>query len=136
MEYTTTSKEAALRTCYHCGDVCTGSHYLQNDKVFCCAGCQTVYGLLNKNGLCDYYAMSDRPGIKQVQPQRKGKYDFLDDDRVRKSLVQFSNSAETHVSFYIPQIHCSGCLWLLEHLQRLNPGVIRSQVNATCAAMV
>ncbi|MFY8009099.1 MAG: heavy metal translocating P-type ATPase, partial [Flavobacterium sp.] len=32
-------------------------------------------------------------------------------------------------SLYIPHIHCSSCIWILENLQRLQPGIIASQVN-------
>ncbi|WP_333878554.1 heavy metal translocating P-type ATPase, partial [Flavobacterium sp.] len=30
---------------------------------------------------------------------------------------------------YIPHIHCSSCIWILENLQKLQPGIIASQVN-------
>lgn len=36
-----------------------------------------------------------------------------------------------HVLLYLPQVHCSSCLYLLENLHRLDPGVISSIVNFT-----
>jgi Cu+-exporting ATPase len=34
-----------------------------------------------------------------------------------------------NVHFSIPQMHCSSCIYLLEHLHRIEPGVKKSQVN-------
>src|SRR3972149_4671997 len=33
------------------------------------------------------------------------------------------------VTFYVPQMHCSSCIWLLENLYRINPGIIHSEVD-------
>jgi Cu+-exporting ATPase len=41
----------------------------------------------------------------------------------------FSNSSVAKVTFYIPAIHCSSCLWLLEHLYRIHPGIQQSRVD-------
>ncbi|MFN4198568.1 MAG: heavy metal translocating P-type ATPase, partial [Flavobacterium sp.] len=44
-------------------------------------------------------------------------------------LLEFEE-ANTHiVSLYIPHIHCSSCIWILENLQKLQPGIHTSQVN-------
>ncbi|HEY4650187.1 MAG TPA: heavy metal translocating P-type ATPase metal-binding domain-containing protein [Pontibacter sp.] len=44
--------EAALQTnvqtCYHCGDSCEDELIVAHDKAFCCAGCKTVYELLEE----------------------------------------------------------------------------------------
>ena len=31
--------------------------------------------------------------------------------------------------FYLPQIHCVSCVWLLENLHKINPGIIQSQTH-------
>ncbi|GAB3799587.1 heavy metal translocating P-type ATPase metal-binding domain-containing protein [Spirosoma humi] len=54
---------------------------------------------------------------------------FLDLPEVRHQLVEFTNDTITIVTFYIPTIHCSSCLWLLEHLYRLNPAIRQSRVD-------
>ncbi|MFM2285949.1 MAG: hypothetical protein RLZZ543_1446, partial [Bacteroidota bacterium] len=43
--------------------------------------------------------------------------------------LHFSNGIQSHVTFFIPGIHCSSCIWLLENLQKLEKGVISSSVN-------
>ncbi|MCB0815539.1 MAG: hypothetical protein KDB87_20530, partial [Flavobacteriales bacterium] len=44
-------------------------------------------------------------------------------------LVEYSEGGITRVTFHIPQMHCSSCIWLLENLHRLEPAVLRSRVR-------
>lgn len=43
--------------------------------------------------------------------------------------MQFSSGSQTNVTFSLPQMHCSSCIFLLENLHRINPGIIKSQSN-------
>lgn len=104
---------------------------MAEDKHFCCEGCKMVYQLLNKSGLCDYYALNENPGLNQRIPVRKDKFAFLEDTSIQQQLISFHNEQQTHVTFYLPQIHCSSCLYLLENLHRLQPAVISAAVNFT-----
>ena len=88
-----------------------------------------VYEILNQNGLCEYYELNNNPGITQKIKVRADKFSFLDDDQIIKKLIQFTDGKQTHVTFYLPQMHCSSCLWLLENLHRINKGVVSSRVN-------
>jgi len=88
-----------------------------------------VYQILDRNGLCDYYTLNDRPGISQHIARRPDKFAFLDDPKIAAKLISFQNEEETHVMFYLPQVHCSSCLYLLENLRRLDRGVISSRVD-------
>lgn len=116
-------------TCFHCGEDCNEEVLHAFDKDFCCGGCQMVYEILNRSGMCDYYSISNNPGTSRKIQVREDKFSFLDDAKIGASLVVFSNDTQTHVGFYTPQMHCSSCLWLLENLHRLEPGVISSKVN-------
>jgi Cu+-exporting ATPase len=114
--------------CYHCGDICKDNSISINEKVFCCNGCKTVYELLDANDLCNYYNIDDKPGITKNYSAVRN-YDFLDDPELKSKLIDFTNGKLTTITFYIPQMHCSSCIWLLENLYKLNPGVVQSQVN-------
>jgi P-type Cu+ transporter len=122
--------KAAQQTlhCYHCGEECNIT-IKAHDKNFCCQGCRSVYEILSKSGMCDYYEISNNPGTSQQLKVREDKFAFLDDERIQASLVSFKDEEQTHITFYLPQMHCSSCLWLLENLHRLNEGVITSKVN-------
>ncbi|THU30799.1 HAD family hydrolase [Niastella caeni] len=115
--------------CFHCGEACTIATITAENKHFCCEGCKMVYQLLNKHGLCDYYSLNENPGLTQRIPVRKDKFAFLEDAAIQQQLISFSNDQQTHITFYLPQIHCSSCLYLLENLHRMQPAVISTTVN-------
>jgi Cu+-exporting ATPase len=118
-------------SCYHCGLPCFTTNIAIDDKAFCCEGCKLVYELLDENGLCDYYKIQSHPGLSQIKPSRIDKYAFLDNEDVAKQLYKFTNGNYTIVTFYIPGVHCSSCMWLLEHLGKVNDGIIESRLNFT-----
>jgi Cu+-exporting ATPase len=125
----TKSQSPESTTCYHCGEDVNDSNFQIEDKSFCCRGCQTVYEIINKSDLCSYYDIENKPGINQKQEIRKGKYDFLDDELIIKKLTHFQDDNHQHVVFYLPQMHCASCIWILEHLNKIDGGIIKSQVN-------
>jgi len=115
-------------TCYHCGDDCGSQPITANDKAFCCDGCKTVYEILNENGLCRYYEMDETPGTT-IRKQVGDRFAFLDNAEIQQQLLTFTDGKVATVSFFIPAIHCSSCIWLLEKLPQLQKGVLRSEVN-------
>lgn len=119
----------SLLLCYHCGEPCETETIRINDKAFCCQGCKTVYEILNKVELCDYYSLDKAPGLTQRKPVRPDKFAFLDDKDLQGKLINFKDGHQSHASFYLPQMHCSSCIWLLEHLGRVDSHIVRSQVN-------
>ncbi|MCU7551939.1 heavy metal translocating P-type ATPase metal-binding domain-containing protein [Chitinophagaceae bacterium LB-8] len=114
--------------CYHCGETCDNS--LSDDNhFFCCEGCKFVYGLLKENGLCNYYELSQTPGIKIKGKFATEKFAYLDHADVQQKLIRFTDGTQSHVSFYLPQMHCASCIWLLENLHTIQPGILFSKTN-------
>ena len=122
-------KTNILLVCDHCGDTCHKRNVSLGDKIFCCEGCRSVYQILNHYNLCAYYDLNHHPGITQISNIRKDKFSFLDNPEIAAKLIQYTDAAQTHVTFYLPQIHCSSCLWLLENIRRIHPGILSSRVN-------
>jgi Cu+-exporting ATPase len=114
--------------CYHCGESCDTS-IAEDDHWFCCEGCQFVYGLLKENGLCNYYDLSKTPGIKVKGKFSSDKFAFLDTPEVEQKLLTFKDEKQCQVSFYLPQMHCASCIWLLENLHAIQPGILFSKTN-------
>lgn len=116
------------KNCFHCGTEFTEKEeVIFDDKSFCCSGCKTVYEIFSQNDLTCYYDFENAPG---ATPQDiKGKYEFLDNEEIVEKLLEFDEDKTSIVSLYIPHIHCSSCIWILENLQRLQKGIITSQVN-------
>ncbi|MBS1653959.1 MAG: heavy metal translocating P-type ATPase metal-binding domain-containing protein [Bacteroidetes bacterium] len=117
--------------CYHCGEDCVTEKIQFDDKIFCCQGCKMVYQIINKSELCEYYNLNETPGINQRITVRQDKFAFLDDEKIQDKLISFRDENQLRVTFYLPQMHCSSCLYLLENLYRLDPGIISSKVNFT-----
>lgn len=117
-----------LVLCYHCGETCDDS-IIFNQKAFCCQGCKTVYEILDQSQLCDYYNLNNAPGIKSIKASSQEKFAYLDDADVTEKLISFSEGSISRVIFYVPQIHCSSCIYLLENLYRIKDGVNKSIVN-------
>ena len=122
-------KSEVKTTCFHCGEDIVAEDIMIEDKHFCCFGCKTVYEIINKSELCQYYDMTNTPGINQKAKVREGKFDFLDDEKIIDKLIHFKDETQQHVIFYLPQMHCISCIWILEHLNKINKGIIKSQVN-------
>jgi len=121
-------KRDTIFSCYHCGDECPDDSINIAEKIFCCNGCKTVYELLDGSNLCDYYSIEQNPGVTRKH-HIKRNYDFLDDTDLKQKLVDFTDGKIARVTFEIPQMHCSSCIWILENLYKLNPGVTSSKVN-------
>jgi Cu+-exporting ATPase len=115
-------------SCFHCGEKIENV-ILFDDKKFCCTGCKAVYQLLSNNNLCDYYSINDKPGKQLNQKENYEQYNILDDSETLTKLLNFKNATDSHVKFYIPYMHCSSCIYLLENMQRLNPAIVNSRVN-------
>jgi len=118
-------------SCYHCGTPCLTKNIAVDDKYFCCEGCKLVYEILDENGLCDYYKIQSHPGLTKISPVRKDKFAYLDNKEIAAKLYKFTDGSHSIVTFYLPNVHCSSCMWLLEHLSRVNPGILESRLNFT-----
>ena len=117
--------------CYHCGEDCLSDKIRFDEKLFCCEGCKMVFQLINQNDLCDYYDLNKNPGINQRITVRKDKFAFLEDAKIQHQLISFKDDKQTQTTFYLPQVHCSSCLYLLENLYKLDRNILSSKVNFT-----
>jgi Cu+-exporting ATPase len=114
-------------TCFHCGDKCGENPIRFQEKSFCCNGCKTVFEIFNENDLTCYYDLQQAPGA--IPKEIEGKYDFLSQDNIVDKLTEFRSESIEIATLYIPHIHCSSCIWILENLNKLNPNISDSIVN-------
>lgn len=113
--------------CYHCGDDCLTPDYFVEEKQFCCLGCKSVFEVLSESKLCNYYSYNDHPGVNRAHLDKR--FDYLNEPDIVKELIDYNDDNITIVTFYIPQIHCSSCLWLLEQLNKMNPAIHYGRVD-------
>lgn len=112
-------------TCFHCGEICQDVVIKYEEKDFCCHGCEQVYQLLSDNSLGDYYTCDINPG----KAPSKQNFDFLNHPHFRDQLISFSAKGISKVHFHLPAIHCRSCLYLLENLARIEPSIVKSNLN-------
>jgi len=115
--------------CFHCGEPCPDQRFALDGRSFCCFGCQTVFSLLRENGLEQFYELNTAPGTRIRAASAAAKWVFLDDPAVAEKLLDYADPTRAKVTLHLPAIHCVACVWLLENLFKLHPGVGHSQVN-------
>ena len=121
-------KTETYQNCYHCGNTCDETIENLGDKAFCCMGCKTVYELLSSCDMDNYYDLENHPGISP-ENFRNDAFAYLETEEIKETLLEFSGDGVEVIQWFLPEIHCSSCIWLLENLNRLQEGVKNAQVN-------
>ncbi|GAB4403847.1 MAG: heavy metal translocating P-type ATPase metal-binding domain-containing protein [Bacteroidia bacterium] len=88
-----------------------------------------VYEIINSNDLCTYYDIEAHPGIQLKEKKDDKAFAYLDNPEVQRKLLEFAEGDTARVCFFVPHIHCASCIWLLENLYRLRPGIAQSRVD-------
>ncbi len=116
--------------CFHCGDSLPSKPIIYNEKYFCCDGCKGVYVILNENNLSNFYNLEKGAGIKPNSLNYR-KYEFLNIPSIQQKYIDFSDEKTSRITLFLPKIHCSSCIYLLENLSKLNSAVLSCQVDFT-----
>lgn len=114
--------------CHHCGDPCDES-IESDDHHFCCYGCKAVYELLDQSNLSQFYSETSQENKSLSQIKAERKYSFLDNEDIQSQLLRFKSDDLSVIKFFLPGIHCSSCIYLLEHLPKLESAILRAEVN-------
>jgi Cu+-exporting ATPase len=84
---------------------------------------------LNENNLCNYYDLDKTPGLKAKGKFLAERFAYLEDEVTIQKLIRFQSADQINITFSIPQMHCSSCIYLLENMHRIDTGIKQSQVN-------
>jgi len=114
--------------CYHCNDDIVGKSIVFDSHEFCCNGCKGVYQLLRDNNLGNFYQIEKNAGVKPTE-SNVHKYAFLDVEAIRKKTIEFEDDTTVRVNLYLPAIHCSSCIYLLENSPKIEPAIQSCQLN-------
>lgn len=107
--------------CRHCGQPIPKSFLEQCKTEFCCSGCEMVFRFLSQNGLERYYELKEQlPSLSPVLPVSVSSDSFAFLDQLPYVPL---------VQFYLEGVHCAACLWLVEKVPRLLPGVKSSRLE-------
>ena len=110
--------------CAHCTDPIGREAIVYEDQHFCCQGCLLVWQLFEHSGL-------ERPDFGGLRPMkaRPEEFDYLLDPAIARSFLDYDSENHARVRLHLPAVHCSSCIYLLENLPRLAPGVLSCRLN-------
>jgi len=116
--------------CSHCGlSVPRGLIDPASETQFCCAGCRAVWESLHACGLEAYYAMRQAEGAPPPTPAESRSMAHLDGPEFLAKHARETGPGTQAIEMRLDGIRCGACLWLLESLPRLEPGLVSLRVN-------
>lgn len=121
--------------CAHCQLPCDPQEAIQLEQpkplYFCCTGCQQVFLLLHSLKLEGFYEKLGARTLSPVNPVQTH-------DEARYTSPQFLQVFTTplkngllEVALVLENIHCSACIWLIEHVLLKQKGIDSVQINYT-----
>ena len=118
--------------CVHCSlPVPAGLLDRESKHQFCCSGCRGAYELIHSSGLGSFYTMSKSEHAGQGKPFEESNTGFAEYDEpvfVEKYGRRVADD-ECSIELSLDGIHCGACVWLLEKLPKICPGVLSSVAN-------
>lgn len=95
-----------------------------------------AYAIIREHDLADYYSLRERiGGDSQSAAGRGSRYEEMDDATFHELYVTASNTGTAHTEFYLEGVHCAACVWLIERLPQVLPGVVEARVHLTNATV-
>ena len=93
---------------------------------FCCAGCEVVHDAIAAHGLDQFYALRETAAPAHTTDHG---YIELDDPAFHELHVRRLPGGQACTSFYLEDLRCGACVWLVERAPRCVPGVTAIRVD-------
>ena len=114
--------------CTHCGlEVPSGLVEHGAERQFCCTGCRTAFAILHEHGLDQYYRMGERRE-EAVTPTGR-TYEEFDHTAFQTLYVRPRPDGLAQVDLYLEGVHCASCVWLVERVPLVMPGVAAAELE-------
>ena len=118
------------KRCSHCDlPVPAGLVALGQIDQFCCSGCKTAYGLIHAHGLQSFYSMAESESGSLSVNSNDESYSEFDEDVFLKKYAKQLGNGDLRIELAIDGIHCAACIWLIEKLPKMLPGIKVARVN-------
>ena len=129
---TRTIRPAANTPCTHCTlPVPAGMIDAQRDEQFCCRACESAYEVIHGCGLDTYYrlrAQSDA-SAEAARPSEPDGLSVFDSAKYHDLYVRTLDDGSCATDLMLEGVHCAACVWLIEKLPRVVPGVIAARLS-------
>jgi len=123
----------AVVPCTHCDEpVPSGLLRAGEPKQFCCHGCRTAHEVILGCGLERYYSLREgarRAGAPGAATSTGRDYGEFDDPSFRERHVRRMPDGLAGTELFVEGVHCAACLWLVERLPRIVPGVLEARLD-------
>lgn len=119
----------AISACAHCGLNLSPDAAAAGAR-FCCNGCETVYEALCGAGLGAFYKQRETAPKRAAAATTTNAFAAFDDpDFARLYTRKVSDTPVRNVDLFVEGVHCAACVWVLEKLPTLVPGVVRAELS-------
>ncbi len=114
--------------CTHCGLVVPSGLVVEGaDRQFCCTGCRCAFEILHDHGLDQYYRLGE---LREAAVTPTGRtYEEFDHDAFQALYVRGLPNGLAQVELYLEGVHCASCVWLVERVPLLLPGVAAAELE-------
>ncbi len=119
--------------CFHCGlsipeEADYHSQLGDQQRNFCCFGCQSVCEAIYQSGLQGYYQRTPQGTLLAPPPLPPKDIEMYDLDEVQQDFVNCQGDMrDAHL--LVEGIHCAACVWLIERGMMRMSGVDKANVN-------
>ncbi|GIW76343.1 MAG: copper-translocating P-type ATPase [Phycisphaerae bacterium] len=124
--------------CSHCDrPVPAGLIDPDRHPQFCCTGCQVVYQTIQACGLDGFYRLKQMVGGTDLPPARVTgeKYVAYDTSEFSDLYVCKLPGMVRSIELLLEGVSCSACIWLIEKLPEVLPGVIDARLDLRSASV-
>ncbi len=123
--------------CAHCGAPVPPARAGASAGPYCCAGCEAVAAIRRAQGLDRaYYKLVERGRAAEAEavPARPSDrtYGELDEPSFAERHLRRARAGAREVArveLYLEGVHCAACVWLIERLPRVLPGVLEARLD-------
>ncbi len=122
---------AVAVACAHCGLPVPGPLFeLGAEHQFCCHGCRTVYHVLRDSGLSAFYEIraAEDAAPKPARVVADGYVEY-DDPAFLAAHNRPAPGGLCVIDLLVEGVHCGACVWLIERLGRIVPGVVSARLD-------
>jgi len=128
LRYATQPSDVRHELCAHCGlPVPDGFIDVESERQFCCSGCHSAFEILRTHGLDQYYNFA----VRRVAPVRESGRTYEEFDHPSFAQLYLTEGATglSRTELYLEGVHCASCVWLVERVPLLVPGVARVELD-------
>lgn len=116
--------------CTHCAlPVPSGLLRAGSEHQFCCHACDTAYHAICGSGLAQYYEYRRAESTSAAARSTGGKYEEYDDPTFVDQYCITRQGGTRSTTLVLEGLHCAACIWLLERVPAVVPGVVDARVD-------